>query len=265
MGALDVVGFEEGFQRDLPVAVEQAPEAEAIAHPVEFERVDQRGDRLEEFAQRAGVRIHVDPDPATPGIDLHRGKAGAAGVKRALPVFLVGDIGGLAIEPEGPGVVVAAEFQLAAPGGMGAGVLRDRLRPAAGVVANQAPAAVRADVVEGLQAGRRVAHDQDRIVADVVGDVVTHLLQFLDAAGLLPDLRPQTFRLRFGIFAADEGFRRIGQRFRKIVGDRVFGLVHGILLFAAGYSAGSATASRSRVSPCSEPSARHFASMSSKA
>jgi len=66
-------------------------------------------------------------------------------------------------------------------------------------------------------------------VADVVGDVVADFLQLLDAAGLLPDFRPQAFGLGLGIFAADEGFGRIGEGFGKVIADQCLGLVHDIL------------------------------------
>ena len=46
-------------------------------------------------------------------------------------------------------------------------------------------------VVLGLELVGRGADDDDRLVEDVVGDVIADLLQLLDAAGHLPDLRPE--------------------------------------------------------------------------
>ena len=213
-----MVRLKEGLERDFPVAIENAPEAEAIAHFLEFERVDQRGDRLQPFAQGTRLEIHVDPDPAAPDINLNRGQAGADRVQRAVPVLAVGDVCRAAVQPESPCVIVAAEGQLTALCAVCAGLLLERHRPAAGVVAHQPPAPVRADVVVGLEAAGCVAHDQDRIVADVVGDVVADRFQLLHPARLLPYFRPQPLGLGLGIGAAGEGLGRIGQGFRQRFG-----------------------------------------------
>jgi hypothetical protein len=71
---------------------------------------------------------------------------------------------------------------------------------------------VGADVVIGFYFIGGSANDENRIVGDVVGDVVADLGDFLDAAGLLPHLGPQPIGLRLCIISRDIRFDRVGQR-----------------------------------------------------
>ena len=76
------------------------------------------GSRYSRSGHAAG--IHVDPYPAAPGIDLDCGEARARLGQRAFPVVLVEDVRGLALQVEGPCMVVAAEFHRLAAGLVGA-------------------------------------------------------------------------------------------------------------------------------------------------
>ena len=72
---------------------------------------------------------------------------------------------------------------------------------------DEAPAAVGADVAVGLDLALGAvggfafgnAHDQDRVVENLVGDVAADLGQVLDTAGLEPALAPQLVALGAGI------------------------------------------------------------------
>src|SRR3546814_7873985 len=60
---------------------------------------------------------------------------------------------------------------------------------------DQLAAAMRADVVERLVGIRPGAHDDDRIVEDVVGQIAADLRQILDTADLQPALAPELVAL----------------------------------------------------------------------
>ena len=154
-----------------------------------------RGGGLEIVAQRLAVGIHVDPDPAAPGVDLDLAQPRALVRQRALPVLLVQRRGcsrrpGRTRQPWKPQTKCAL---------LAAGVLR------AGGSVHQPAAAMRAHVVVGADLVGRRAHDQDRVVEDVVGEVVADLGDLLDAADLLPHLAPQLVALRPGVVLGNVG------------------------------------------------------------
>src|SRR3990167_1736674 len=138
MRGLNMVGFVESFQCDLPVAIEDAPFAPAETHVLQLERVQHAGDGIQVVEQGLAVGIQVDPDPASPGVHLYGAESGALFVERTLPVFLVRYVGVLAVQVKTPAVIVAEELAALALGISGAG--RD---------VNQSPAAMRADIVIG--------------------------------------------------------------------------------------------------------------------
>ena len=75
---------------------------------------------------------------------------------------------------------------------------RPRALRGAGRGVDQPAAAVHAHVVVCRELGWPRAHDDDRVVEDVVGQVAADLGQFLDPADLLPDLAPQLDLVRRG-------------------------------------------------------------------
>ena len=94
-------------------------------------------------------------------------------------------------------------------------------------------AAVRTDVVVGLEGIGPGADDDDRFVQDVVGDEIARLGDILETTGHLPHPGPQQIALGPGVFRRDECLDRIGQRLRQIVGgdfDLVFNLEYTLLL-----------------------------------
>jgi hypothetical protein len=223
MGDADVIGLGEGFDRDLPVALEHDPLAPAVAHPVELELIEMAGRRFEIVTQGPAIGIHVDPDPATPGVDLDLAQPGALLGQHAIPVLLVGNVGAVAIEVVAPAVKAADELLALAAGAVRALGCVDELA-----------AAVRADVVKGLDRVLCGTHDQDRVLADLVGDEVADVGDFLDAPGVLPDLRPQQIAFGIGVLARQEGLGGVGDRLAQVFDADVVGLCHVVLL---GFSA----------------------------
>src|SRR3990167_4153085 len=138
MRGLDVVGFVESFQGDFPVAVEDAPLAPAETHVLQLEGVQHAGDGIQVVVQGFAVGIEIDPDPASPEVNLDGAQAGTAFVEGALPVFLVRYVGVCAVQVEAPAVIAAEKLAALALGISGA----------RGYV-NQPPAAMGADVVIG--------------------------------------------------------------------------------------------------------------------
>ena len=103
--------------------------------------------------------------------------------------------------------------------------------------------AMGAHVVVGRDRHRPRAHDEDRVVENVVGEVVADLGDVLDAARLLPDLAPEPVALRPGIVHRDVGFHRdghrLGQLLHRLRHRRVTGagsVAHGTLPFSKGQS-----------------------------
>ena len=94
-------------------------------------------------------------------------------------------------------MIAADEFLLTAAGVIGAARC-----------ANESAAAMRAHVVVRLDLVRRTADDQDRVIADVVGDETADFGNFFDAADVLPHLCPQLIALGLGILPGNIGFHR---------------------------------------------------------
>ncbi len=75
---------------------------------------------------------------------------------------------------------------------------------------------MRANIVERLERVGRRADDDDRVGADVVGQEVANLGNFLDATGVLPHLGPQPIAFRPRVLLGDKRFDRIGERLRQL-------------------------------------------------
>src|SRR3546814_13886959 len=89
MRDVDVIDLVECLGGDLPVAVEDHPATPAHAHVLQLERIQHAGRRLQILSQRYTIRIHVDPDPAAPGIDLDLAEPRVVIVQRATPIVLL--------------------------------------------------------------------------------------------------------------------------------------------------------------------------------
>ena len=61
------------------------------------------------------------------------------------------------------------------------------------------------------------AHDDDRVVEDVVGEVAADLGDLLDPADLLPHLAPQLVALGAGVLLGDVGLDADGHRFGQLL------------------------------------------------
>src|SRR5580693_3735218 len=184
-----VVGFVERLHGDLPVAVEHDPAAPPAAHVLQLERLQERCGRLEIIPQGLTLRVEIDPDPPAPRVDLDAAEPSALIGERTPPVLLVHDESALAFEVVRPAMKTANELQLLALGVMGA---RRRI--------DQAAPAVRAHVVERLDGVGRRTHDQNRVIEDLIGDVITDLGDLLETPSLQPDLAPQLVALGSRVF-----------------------------------------------------------------
>src|SRR5882724_12920405 len=98
--------------------------------------------------------IHVDEDPAAPGVDFDLGERFAPFVQRSLPVLRIEYKGVLTFQVEGPAMKAANERPL-----LTAGTIGTRGR------ADQPASAMRAHIVISLERIGRRADDQDRVVA----------------------------------------------------------------------------------------------------
>ena len=78
---------------------------------------------------------------------------------------------------------------------------------------DQPPAPMRADVVIGANFIGRGAHDEYGVIENIVGEVVSHLGNFLDPTCLQPHFAPQLVAFRAGIMLGNVGFRAYGERF----------------------------------------------------
>ena len=184
-----VVGLVEGLHRDLPVAVEVQPLAPLVAHVLQPERVEDLRGGKQVVRQRFTVRIHVDEQPTAPGVDLNRSEMGVLRRQLALPVVLLADVRARAVESVCPAVESADERLACSATGI--------LGTVGGV--DQPTAAMHAHVVMCLEFVWTRAHDDDRVVEDVVGQVVADLGDLLDPADLLPHLAPQLVAFGAGI------------------------------------------------------------------
>ena len=206
MRRLDMVGLVECLQGDLPVAIEIAPLAPSVAHVLQLEGVEHGGGGLEKVAQGLAIAIHVDPDPAAPGIHVDLAQPGTFVRQRALPVFLVGRVRIRALQVEPPPVVATDELVSRAPGVLGS---------LGGI--HESAAAMRAHVVIGADLVRRRPHDQHRIVENFIGKIIADLGDVLEATGHLPYLAPQFVTLRTGILFGNIGLRGVDHRVRQIL------------------------------------------------
>ena len=127
-------------------------------------------------------------------------------------------MGADAVDIEGPGVEAADKTQLLAFG------ITSAWRRI-----HQSPPPVRADVVVGLDGVGIGAHDQHRIVENVVSDVAAHFGKLFDPSRLQPDLAPQPVALGTGVLRLDVrlygAHLRLGIFFHRI--DLSAHVVHG--------------------------------------
>ena len=226
VGGEDVVGLVEGLHRDFPVAVEVQPFAPLVAHVPQPERVEDLRGGKQVVGQRLAVGVHVDEQPAAPGVHLNRCEVSVLRGQRALPVILLADVGARTVQAVGP-AVESADKRLSCSAASGLGALRCVDQPAA---------AVHAHVVVRSELVWPGAHDDDRVVEDVVREVATHLGYLLDTTDLLPNLAPQLVSLGAGIVLRDVGVDADRHGFRKLFCRlkfrSTFGIGHHCLLTA---------------------------------
>ena len=139
--------------------------------------------------------------------------------QRALPVVLFADVRARAVETVCPAVESAHE-RLAWPG-RARSWRPSGCRPAGGRGACRRCGAPRISSRSG-------AHDDDRVVEDVVGEVAADLRDLLDAADLLPYLAPQLVALGAGVLLRDVGFDADGHRLRELLGRSRIELAFGV-------------------------------------
>ncbi len=138
------------------------------------------------------------------------------GREHALPVVLFADVRAGAVQSVCPAVESAHERLPRSAACV--------LRAVGGV--DQSAAAMHAHVVVRLEFVWAGAHDDDRVVEDVVGEVAAHLGDLLDPADLLPHLPPQLVAFGAGVLLGDVGLHADGHRFRKFFRSLDFHIGH---------------------------------------
>ena len=143
-------------------------------------------DDPEELRERLGLGVHVEEDEAAPGVAGDLDQRRLLGHALGERVFVRHELL-RAIEVELEEVIGALESLGVAHAGV------------ADLVA-----AVGADVVEGAHLVRLLAHDQERLGAELRREVITHVGDVGRSSGDVPDLRPHPLPLEL-----HERFRRI--------------------------------------------------------
>ena len=185
-----MVAFHEGFHRELPVRRQHravAPFHAQLVEVVGFEPVDQRPDAV---AHRRRVVIEVDPGGADRDFDPARDQV-EIGVLQLLfgKQLLAVDEFILAMHVEAPAVERADEARLLA-----VPVVRRAQFTGLGHAGDR-HAAVTACVVIGLDAACAGVDDDDRLADVAVFDPVAFVGDLFEAAGHLPDVRPEVVQL----------------------------------------------------------------------
>ncbi len=179
MGDGAVVALEEVLDEHLPVGLQPVLRAVMEDEGVDVEPTvgHDRGHGAERVGQRRRVRRCVDEDERPPGVE--RGRAQPE--RGAVEAVRVGARRGpqRSVEAVGPRVVVALQRR-AAPGA------RHDLR-----------AAVAADVDERAQHAVAIAHDDDRHVARVAGEIGAGLGDEPEVPGVVPGRREERGALGF--------------------------------------------------------------------
>ena len=162
----------------VPVALDRHPVR--TPHVLHAVRVEMVGHGMQPGPQVVARGVHVEPDESGPRVARDLDQVALAARVALGEVVRVGHPGELAVRRELPAVVGALEL---------AGGER------AGLRAHEAVAAVLAHVVERAHPAVVAADAEDRVPADLVGDVVAGVRDLVDASGDLPDARPQPLRL----------------------------------------------------------------------
>ena len=148
------------------------------------------GDRAKAVAQARGIVVEIDEGAARPLFDPHRHEIDFGALENAFIEQLAGENKGvLALAVVAPAMERADEAFLAA-------VARAMRQP---------HAAVTAGILERFHPVLGVDHDH-RVLEDIIQRIVAHLGDFFQAAGHLPDMRPELLLLQFeecGIVIAD--------------------------------------------------------------
>ena len=188
MGDGDMEAFDECFHRQLPVARQDLGDVDRLPPGFQFEPFEMLGQDFEIAIERFGIVGQVDEDEAAPFADMHFGQVPLVPIDM-FEIPRARHMRQLAVERPGEAVERAAE----------------RLHAAARFAQQDAP--MQADVHEGADAFGR-AGDQDRLVADLIDDMVADVRDLLDPAGHLPDLLPHMLHFQIVPFAGEIAFDR---------------------------------------------------------
>ena len=216
-----VVRLHERLERGLPVGRVDHPLPPLVAHLVEFEVLEDAARITQKLLKAFAVIAHVDIDEPAPGIDPHRRQRGAFRIKRTVPVIGIENIGVGAFKIVGPTVKGTDEIACLAAHAV-AGHRR----------IHQLPPAMRTDIVKRADCFGPGAHDDDRIVADVIGKEIADFGNVFQPPGHLPDFGPQPLLFGRGIIGRQERFGAVGDcalcrevfgGYRRIAGMRKIG------------------------------------------
>jgi hypothetical protein len=171
-----MVGFVEGVDAGLPIGAPFAAHVAHHMHLVDFVVLDIARRQSDPLAQRRRLAVDVDENETADHIAAYFAQARAMGDQPGIEGGLIGDFFQLAVAGELPAVKGASEA-----------------RHAAAVAQRNAISAVRADVVEGLDRGIFLAHQEEFFMTDFEHRVVAGFRNVRRHAGKQPDARPQQF------------------------------------------------------------------------
>ena len=175
-----VITLEERLLRDFPVRRDRDRLPPVVAHQIDRQNLEPLAHRSDELIERLRILGQVDPHESGEDDGVHFLERHVAVLE--LPVAKL-----LTLEHE---MIVA--LQIPAPA-------MERTDDAAilecAAALSQRGAAMRTEVVIGLDRGFVGAHQQHRLVADVVGRVIADLRNFIEPCSGLPHPTPQLFVL----------------------------------------------------------------------
>ena len=192
MDVRQVIGLVEGVDADLPVRVPHRAHMTDGVHLIDAIVLEVALRQADPVREGRGLAIEVDEhetgvDPAT-----HLCEARAMRDQRRIEGLLVRDRFEITVAVELPAVERAGEVIDAAVG-----------------VERHAVRAMRADVVEGLDAAVVLAGEEDRLRADVEGEVIARFRDVAGDAGEQPHPRPHALPFELHELRAEIA-RRIG-------------------------------------------------------
>src|SRR5579875_64534 len=182
MGLGNVIALEERFLGHLPVGIEDGLFPVLDPHVRDAQAVQNARHGRKGFSQGRCRAIHIDPYTATPGLNQALSQPEILGAETLGCELLF-------MEHEGAGPV-----QVPAPTVEGAD---DLASPEAATVDGKLGGTVSAGVLERLHRAVSLTDDEDGLIDDLVFHEIPRVGDLFQAAGHLPDVRPELLFLEF--------------------------------------------------------------------